>query len=87
MMKPIVMAEKTVPSRTPSRCPNNDNAKITPMLTMVMSKNGFTLPQSLFKTSPIATTAPSPGSIVMSDLTSMTRPNARTKQLMMHKIH
>ena len=55
--------------------------------TIVKSKNGFTWPKSLCKTSAIATTAPSPGSIVMSDFTSMSKPKARTKQLTMHKIH
>ena len=86
-MKPTVIAEKMVPSRTPSRWPMNTNAKMTPIITIVTSKNGLTLPQSLFSTSPIATTEPSPGSMVMSDFTSMTRPNARTRQLIISKIH
>ena len=47
----------------------------------------FTLPKSFFKTSAMATTAPSPGSIVMSDFTSIVNPNARTKQLKMQNNH
>ena len=39
MMKPTVIAEKMVPSRTPSRRPMNTNAKMTPMITIVTSKN------------------------------------------------
>ena len=49
--------------------------------------NGFTFPKSLFNTSAIARTAPSPGSMVRFDLTSMVKPKARTKQLTIHKIH
>lgn len=61
MMKPTTIPAKMVPSRTPSRWPKNMN-EITAAIVMIdMSKNGFTFPKSLFNTSAIARTAPSPG--------------------------
>lgn len=77
----MIMADMTVPSRTPAKYPKNIMDNAAAVITNETSQYGFTFPNSFFNTLAIATMNPSPERYTISVLISSNTPKAITTQL------